>query len=289
MRLFTMETRSLGEDPPSKAFLAFEIGKYTETDADFRSVMYFDLDNKKVSFRSAPDQDGGFDGNGNRYSEFDVTNDKTGVERVGRGPHTPVEAKLLAQHTELQPVRYSETMTVSALPNYEERYVSTWLDVENKKRFNEKVHFKPTLAPVNYSASIICYRNSTRRRFLSQVEYEPRVRPRTFSEALFIYPKTAQTTYVSVMNYHVDECKRWFKSSVELKAKTYTTSRIQPEKPTPPRYSVTKTVTKQSRAVDETSGYVPHSMTNGPTDSHGRLSDRNMNESDFTSLEDSEC
>lgn len=242
-----------------------------------------------MSLRSEPDQEGGFDDNGNLYSEFDVTNHKTDVKRVGRGPHTPVEAKLLAEHTELQPVRYSETMTVSAVPNYEERYVSTWLDVDNKKRFNEKVNFKPTLAPVSYATSIICYRNSTRRRFLSQVEYEPRVRPRTFSEALFIYPKTAEATYVSVMNYHVDECRRWFKTSVELKAKTYTTSRIQPEKPTPPRYSVTKTVTKRSRVSEKTNGYLPHSLTNGPTDSYGRLLDTNMNETDFTSLQDSEC
>ncbi|ESO95359.1 hypothetical protein LOTGIDRAFT_232051 [Lottia gigantea] len=135
----------------------------------------------------------------------------------GRANTTPVK---------MVPIQISETVSVVQLPNYEERTVSSSVDILSMQRYNEKVNLEPSLAPVHFADTMICYKDSTRKRFVSKTYYEPRVKPRQFSNTIFIYPKRPEKSFVSLLDYHMDECRQWFKTCVEFKAKTYTTTKV---------------------------------------------------------------
>ncbi|KAK6184537.1 hypothetical protein SNE40_006990 [Patella caerulea] len=124
------------------------------------------------------------------------------------------------------PIQISESVAVVQLPNYEERTVSSSIDISSMRRFNDKVNLGPVLAPVHFADTMICYKDSTRKRYVSKTFYEPRVKPRQFSDTIFIYPKRPEKSYVSFLDYHIDECRKWFKTCVEFKAKTYTTTKL---------------------------------------------------------------
>ncbi|XP_067685780.1 uncharacterized protein [Haliotis asinina] len=132
----------------------------------------------------------------------------------------------LRTDTKMVPEQISETVAVVKVPNYEEKYVGSVLDLATMKRYNDKVCFEPAMTPVHFAQTLICYKNSTRKRFVSRTFYEPRVKPKRFAETTIVYPKHPEKCFVSFLDYHIDECRKWFKTCMEFKAKTYTTTKI---------------------------------------------------------------
>ncbi|KAL4223058.1 hypothetical protein ACF0H5_016534 [Mactra antiquata] len=133
--------------------------------------------------------------------------------------------------TLLVPSHVTETVSVSSVPNYEERYGKTCVDFITMKRFNEQVNLKPCLTPVTYRDTVICFQDSNKRRFKSQTLYEPKIKPKKFSDTLIVFPKRPQKSYVTCLDYHIDECRRWFKTTMEFQAKVYTTRKIIKDDP----------------------------------------------------------
>ena len=126
----------------------------------------------------------------------------------------------------LEPDNVTETVSVTNVPNYEERRSVSYINFVSMRRFNEQVNLEPILTPVGYRDTVYCYINSSKRRFKSTTLYQPKVRPRKFSDTLIVFPKRPLKSYVTCLDYHIDECRRWFKTEMEFKAKTYTTSKI---------------------------------------------------------------
>lgn len=124
------------------------------------------------------------------------------------------------------PDQVSETVSVFPLPNYEERYNVSYVDLLTMKRYNNGVRIAPCLTPVNHRETIICYKDSTRKRYKSHTDYVPRPKPKSFSDTMIVYPKAPVKTFVTMLEYHIDECRKWFKTTVEFKARTYTTNKI---------------------------------------------------------------
>ena len=129
------------------------------------------------------------------------------------------------------PDQVSESVSVFPLPNYEERYNVSYIDLLTMKRFNNGVKMAPCLTPVKHRETIICYKDSTRKRFKSHTEYVPRPKPKSFSDTMIVYPKEPVKTFVTMLEYHIDECRKWFKTTVEFKARTYTTNKIVGNEP----------------------------------------------------------
>ena len=129
------------------------------------------------------------------------------------------------------PDKVSESVSVFPLPNYEERYNVSYIDLLTMKRFNNGVKMAPFLTPVKHRETIICYKDSTRKRFKSHTDYVPRPKPKSFLDTMIVYPKEPVKTFVTMLEYHIDECRKWFKTTVEFKARTYTTTKIVGNEP----------------------------------------------------------
>jgi len=126
----------------------------------------------------------------------------------------------------LVPDQVTETVGVTPVPRYEERCNVSYVDFMAVKRFAEQVNLAHSLTPVNFSDTVVCYKDSTRKRFKSQTFYEPKVKPRKFKDTLVVFPKHPRKSFVTCVDYHIDECRKWFKTTMEFKARTYTTSKI---------------------------------------------------------------
>lgn len=125
------------------------------------------------------------------------------------------------------PVHVSESVTVAALPKFEERHEGCYVDFSLKKRFNQRVNLESRLTPVKFSSTIVCFKNCTRKRFVTNDFYEPRVKPKTFRESVMIFPKYADKTYSSSLVYHMDESRNWYRTTVKFEAKDRGSSEME--------------------------------------------------------------
>ena len=133
---------------------------------------------------------------------------------------TPFDADMV-------PIRFTECVSVAAIPAYTEKSCVAYCDIEKPRRIKEEVKFIEVLAPVSFENSIVCRTDCTKKNFKSLVNYWPKFKPRKFSETCYVLPKYVSHSYVAFVDYHVDKERKWFTTTVQLKPKTYSNTTVQ--------------------------------------------------------------